>query len=122
MRGALGGIAAAIVVAATTAAGASAAAWPTLPATDQVAAERAADLAAAEAGIAGAQRWWNADEGWYDDFLFPPPGGGTLARLWSVYPLLEALIAVYRADPTPANLARLKAVADTGGDLYWNPS
>jgi len=119
MRALVAGVA--VVLAALAARGAEAAVWPSVPSSAQLARERAADLAAAEAGVADAQRWWNADESWYNDFLFPQ-GAATLARLWSVYPLLESLVAVYRAEPSADNLARLQALADPGAGVYWNPS
>lgn len=108
---------------ALTAARAGAADWPSVPPTNQLPQERAGLLAAAEQGVADAKRrWWDPQAGWYTDFLFPPPGAPNLARLWSVYPLFEALSAIEVADPTPEHLAQLRAFADKGADLYWNPS
>jgi hypothetical protein len=112
------GLLAALALAASSA---RAAAWPALPPPAQVADGRAALLAAADKGVADAQRWWNPIEGWYDDFLFPQ-GGEPLARLWSVYPLFEAKIALYVADPTPEHLDGLRSLANELGNLYWNPT
>ena len=114
-------VAAALVVAAALASSAHAAAWPTLPAGDQLTQERAAFLAAAEQGVADARaRWWDSNAQWYTDFLYAPPQGN-LARLWSVYPLFEATIGIERADPSPAHLAAVQALADTIAPTYWNP-
>jgi hypothetical protein len=121
MRIVLGGLVVTLALLAGSARAASD--WPTVPAGEQLAQQRAALLAAAEEGVADTHRWWNEADGWYRDFLFPPPGAdGQLARLWSVYPLLESLIALQVADPTDEHLARLRAVADAGAELYWNPS
>lgn len=123
MRLALAGAAsvAALLASSVTCAAAS---WPMLPPAPQLQQDRATFLARAEQGIAGAkEHFWDAQAGWYDDFLFyPSPGPGHLARLWSVYPLFESLIAVYEADPSAANLAQLRAMADAAAPLYWNPS
>lgn len=101
---------------------AHAAAWPALPSNEEVAEQRAALLAAAEQGIADARRrWWDDAAAWYTDFLFPASEDENLARLWSVYPLLEALAGVEAAQPTPDHLAALRRVADTLAGRYWNP-
>lgn len=108
-----------VLALASAASTARAASWPAVPGAAEVAGGRASFLAAAQRGVADAERWWNPAEGWYNDFLFPQ-GGETLARLWSVYPLFEAKIALYLADRTPEHLAQLRAFADTVGDVYWN--
>jgi Glycosyl hydrolase family 76 len=116
-------VAAAALVAAALAPAAHAGDWPAVPPQDQLAQQRSALLAAAEQGIVDARaRWWDASAGWYTDFLYLPDGsGGNLARLWSVYPLLEALSAIEVADPTADHLAALRAFADKAAALYWNP-
>jgi hypothetical protein len=110
-----------VVALACAASTARAATWPAVPSAAQIADGRASFLAAAQRGVADADRWWNPDGGWYDDFLFPQGGGDTLARLWSVYPLFEAKIALYLADRTSQHLVDLRAFADKVGNLYWDP-
>ena len=119
IRIALAGAAAILALAASSA---HAASWPAVPAGAELAQQRAADLAAAERAVADARtRWWDADAQWYTDFLFAPKQGN-LARLWSVYPLFEALIGIQVADPSPAHLAALRALGDTLAPTYWNAS
>jgi Glycosyl hydrolase family 76 len=110
------------LVLASIASTAHAAVWPTVPSAAQIAEGRGDFFAAAQRGVTDAERWWNPEAGWYDDFLFPQGGDETLARLWSVYPLFEAKIALYVGDKTPEHLAALRAFADKVGDLYWNGS
>jgi len=43
-----------------------------------------------------------------------------LARLWSAYPLFEALDGAAVAQPTPANVQAVRAFA-RGAEAYWNP-
>jgi hypothetical protein len=116
-------VVASVAVLSAGAATAHAAAWPAVPSSAEVAEQRVAMLAAAEQGIADARRrWWDDEAGWYTDFLFPASKDENLARLWSVYPLLEALAAVQVAQPTPEHLAALRSVADALADRYWNPN
>jgi hypothetical protein len=82
--------------------------------------DRAAYLTAAEQGVAQIkQAWWNADLGWYNNYL-SIPGAQPLATAWDAFPLFEAYDAVALADPTPENRA---AVTDfgLGAERYWNP-
>src|SRR5438128_643592 len=80
-------------------------------------------LATAQQGLATIQRLaWNPKLGWYDDFLYGGSEHMPLARLWSAYPLFEALAGVTAADPTAANKAALEHFADRAAQLYWNPN
>jgi Glycosyl hydrolase family 76 len=110
-----------VLALASAAATAHAATWPAVPTATQIAEGRGDFLAAAQKGVADADRWWNPAGGWYDDFLFPQGGGDQLARAWSVYPLFESKIALYLADRSPERLADLHAFASRIADLYWDP-
>jgi Glycosyl hydrolase family 76 len=80
-------------------------------------------LALAEAGLAKiGPTFWNASLGWYDQR--PVNAARThkpLASLWSAFPLFEAVDAAAIADPTPANVAAVRAFA-TGAERYFNPN
>jgi hypothetical protein len=79
-------------------------------------------LQAAEAGVAQAHAyWWDARRGWYDERLDPTwQPNRPLVRLWSAYPLFEALNAIAIAAPTPAHRAAVRAFA-AKAEQYWNP-
>ena len=82
--------------------------------------DRAAYLAAAELGAAQIrQGWWNADLGWYNEYL-SIPGALPLATAWDAFPLFEAFAAIALADPSPANRAAVTEFA-IGAERYWNP-
>lgn len=77
-------------------------------------------LALAQKGVADAKTfWWDAKRGWYDDTI-QDPSPMPLARLWSAYPLFEALDGIAVASPTAANRAAVRAFAK-GAERYWNP-
>jgi hypothetical protein len=71
-------------------------------------------LGAAAQGLAQAKSssaWWNRRLGWFNGLLSdskPHP----LATLWQAVPMFETVDYVALADPTPANLAAVHAVAD----------
>jgi hypothetical protein len=110
---------AAAAVALAAAAGASGANRSVAP----LPAARADFLQDAVAGVGAARRaWWNPRLGWYDDRLdnrwnrrMP------LARLWSAFPLFEAVDALAIAHPTPANIAAVHRFA-AGARRYFNPA
>jgi hypothetical protein len=79
-------------------------------------------LRAAELGVARAHaHWWDARRGWYDERLDPTwQPNRPLVRLWSAFPLFEALNAIARAAPTPAHRAAVRAFARKA-EQYWNP-
>ena len=80
-------------------------------------------LATAQQGLATLKRLaWNSKLGWYNDFLYGGAEHMPLARLWSAYPLFEALAGVAAADPSAANKAALRRFADKAAQLYWNPN
>jgi uncharacterized protein YyaL (SSP411 family) len=111
-----------IAVAAVALAVLSAAAFAGTPTKTALEQARQTYLATAEQGLADVhKRFWDAQRGWYDDFVNDPNDHMPLARLWSAYPLFETLAGVVAADPTSANKAALRDFADKGADLYWNP-
>jgi uncharacterized protein YyaL (SSP411 family) len=77
-------------------------------------------LSLAQQGVAAAHTyWWSSSRGWYLDTIddsSPMP----LARLWSAYPMFEAVDAVAVAQPTAANKAAVRAFV-AGAERYWNP-
>jgi hypothetical protein len=87
------------------------------------AATRLGYLRAAELGVARAHaHWWDARRGWYDERLDPTwQPSRPLVRLWSAFPLFEALNAIAIADPTPAHRAAVHAFARKA-EQYWNPN
>jgi glycosyl hydrolase family 76 len=84
--------------------------------------DRAAYLAAAEAGARRTNTiWWNPIAHWYTTYPWQPSdGAGGLATLWDVFPVLEARALIARANPTPANRAAVVKVG-IGAERYWNP-
>jgi Glycosyl hydrolase family 76 len=79
-------------------------------------------LAVAEADLARTRRaFWNPKLHWYDQRLSHAHPDKPLASLWSAMPLFEALDAVATADPTPANVAEVRAFV-RGAERYYNPS
>jgi uncharacterized protein YyaL (SSP411 family) len=74
----------------------------------------------ARQGVAAARTyWWDPSRGWYLDTIRDPEPM-PLARLWSAYPLFEAVDAVAVASPTAANKAAVRAFV-AGAERYWNP-
>lgn len=85
--------------------------------------EQGVFLQTAITGIAQAHRaWWNPRLGWYDDRLDSAWNRRMpLARLWSAYPLFEAVDAVAIAQPTAAHRAAVRAFA-AGALRYFDPN
>lgn len=86
-----------------------------------LAAERDVFLGAALTGIAKAHSaWWNRQLGWYNDRLNSNWNRKRpLARLWSVYPLFEAVDATALAQPSPARRAAVRSFA-AGAERYFD--
>ena len=84
--------------------------------------ERREFLNHAEVGVKRArQLWWNHNLGWYDERLNNNWNRSMpLVRLWSAYPLFEALTAIALAEPTPAHKAAVRSFA-AKARRYWNP-
>jgi hypothetical protein len=80
-------------------------------------------LALAEDGVALAQRdWWNPKLGWYDERLSTRWSRHMpLVRLWSAFPLFEALDAIAIAQPTPAHKQAVRRFAAMAR-RYYNPT
>jgi len=92
-----------------------------LPDPSTLGSQRAQYLALAELGLRQVQRhWWNASQGWYDEYK-RPTGARPLVSLWGAVPLFQAFNAVAIADPTPANLHAANAFA-IGAERYLNPT
>jgi hypothetical protein len=75
----------------------------------------------AETGLAHTERvFWNPSRHWYDERVsrgWNP--ARPLARLWSAFPLFEAIDAVAIADPTPANRAAVESFT-RGAERYFD--
>jgi len=108
------------------AAGAVACACVAAPASPAPAAARYGDRALyarlAQTGLAQvSQLWWNPQSDWFTTFPYQASfGAGGLATLWDVTDVFDAAALLAVAQPSPANLASLKIVAD-GAERYWNP-
>jgi len=84
-------------------------------------AEQARLLAAAEQGLAKEQQlWWDARYGWYDEYRFSVYSS-PLLMLWGAYQVFNTVNGIALADPTPENVARVRAFAN-GAEAYWNPA
>jgi Glycosyl hydrolase family 76 len=79
-------------------------------------------LALAHDGVALADRdWWNRRLGWYDERLSTRWSRHMpLVRLWSAFPLFEALDAIAIAQPTRANKDAVRRFAAMAR-RYYNP-
>jgi uncharacterized protein YyaL (SSP411 family) len=93
------------------------------PAGRAAADEQGLFLQSALTGISRAHHaWWNRRLGWYDDRLDSRWNRRMpLARLWSAYPLFEAVDAVALARPTAAHRAAVRAFA-AGARRYFDPN
>ncbi len=93
-----------------------------LPPTARLVQDRADFLRLASEGVDRAYLyWWNSRQRWFNERL---DNGWNptmpLVRLWSAYPLYEAVNALALAEPTAARRAVVRAFA-AGGERYWNP-
>jgi len=121
-RGALAGVAA-LCAAATLATPAPAVHTATgLPAGSRLDQDRKLFLRLAGRGITAARAyWWNTQLGWYDDRRDNSWNENMpLARLWTIFPLFEAVNALALANPTPKNVAAVRRFS-RAVRRYWNP-
>jgi hypothetical protein len=94
---------------------------PALPASAQVAADRAQLQALATNGVRLVKNlWWNKNAGWYNERL-NGAGSRPLASIWSTVHLFNALNAVAAADRTRLHLRMVENFANSADRLYWNP-
>jgi hypothetical protein len=111
----------AILLLALTAGSAHANEPPALPASAQVAADRAQLLSLATNGVRLVKNlWWNPRAGWYNERL-NGSGSHPLASIWSTVHLFNALNAVASADRSRFHVRMLENFANTADRLYWNP-
>jgi Glycosyl hydrolase family 76 len=91
---------------------------PALPASAQVAADRAQLLTLAEQGVRRVQKvWWSRSGHWYKDTT----KSRGLASIWSSVHLFNALNALASADRTRLHVRMVERFANAADRLYWNP-
>ena len=91
---------------------------PALPASAQVAADRAQLLTLAEQGVRRVQKlWWSPSGHWYKDNT----KSRGLASIWSSVHLFNALNALASADRTRLHVHMVERFANAADRLYWNP-
>ena len=91
---------------------------PALPASAQVAADRAQLLTLAEQGVRRVQKlWWSPGGHWYKDNT----KSRGLASIWSSVHLFNALNALASADRTRLHVHMVERFANAADRLYWNP-
>jgi hypothetical protein len=80
-------------------------------------------LAVARRSVALARRsWWDDERGWFDERLSNRWNRRMpLVRLWSAFPLFEAIDAIATARSTRANKAAVRRFA-AAARAYWNPA
>ena len=94
---------------------------PALPASAQVAADRATLSKLATDGVRRVKNlWWNSRAGWYNERI-SGSGSHPLASIWSTVHLFNALNAVAAADRTRLHLRMVQHFASAADRLYWNP-
>ena len=93
-----------------------------LPAGSRLGHDRALFLRMAGKGITAARAyWWNTQLDWYDDRRDNSWNEHMpLARLWTIFPLFEAIDALALANPTPKNVAAVRRFS-RAVRRYWNP-
>ena len=93
-----------------------------LPAGSRLDHDRALFLRMAGKGITAARAyWWNRQLEWYDDRRDNSWNEHMpLARLWTIFPLFEAIDALALASPTPKNVAAVRRFS-RAVRRYWNP-
>jgi Glycosyl hydrolase family 76 len=74
-------------------------------------------LAAANKGVKQTNRWWSPRMHWYRSVL----GGSSVASLWGIVPLFEALNGLETLQPSHRHLRALNHFA-RGAERYLNPA
>lgn len=112
----------ACVTAAAVAAAATAKPLSPAPAGGAVAGEKQLFLRTAQRGVRAARvYWWNEGLAWYDDRRDNSWNTNMpLARLWTIFPLFQAVNAIAIAKPSAANVAAVRRFS-RAVRRYWNP-